>query len=98
MKAVPEAPFIRCDANGDAILNVADAVWMLSALFQGGGASKCREAFDCDHNGNIQIADAVYLLNHLFLGGTEPGAPYPTCGRVRGLSLEDCPLGSSNCR
>ena len=86
------------DSNGDNALDLSDAVYLLSHLFQGGLAAVlfCDPAGpkedDCaDENGDsngdnaLDLSDAIYLLGHLFQGGP---APVPKCqGEV--LSLCD---------
>lgn len=78
--APPDEPFIRGDCNGDAILNIADAIWILNQLFQGGPDGTCAEA--CDINGDdfLDSGDAIYAINYRLLGGPAPAAPFPTCG------------------
>jgi hypothetical protein len=75
--------FIRGDANGDAVLDVADVTCILGYLFLGSGAcedSQCTDRLDADDSGELLITDALFLLTHLFLGGREPPAPFATAG------------------
>jgi len=73
-------PFIRGDATFDSVVNISDAVYILSFLFLGGPAPPCEDAADTDDRGNIQIGDAIYILNFLFIGGARPPAPFPEPG------------------
>jgi hypothetical protein len=41
LKASSVAPFIRCDANDDGAVSIADAVWILNELFLGGARTRC---------------------------------------------------------
>lgn len=79
---LPETPprFIRGDTNGDATLDIADAVRQLIWLFLGGAALPCRAAGDVNGDADLDLSDPVYGLMHLFLGGPPPVAPFPECG------------------
>lgn len=80
--APPSAQFRRGDANGDAMFNIADCVYILSALFvPGSPAPACIDAADLNDDGAENIADAVYGLSALFVPGSAgPAAPHPGCG------------------
>lgn len=69
--------FIRADINDDALINLADAVSLLNALFLGGVVS-CDDATDTNDDELSNIADAVYLLSYLFTNG--PDIPVPSNG------------------
>ncbi len=73
--------FIRGDANTDGRVDLADAVYSLSALFRNGPEFPCRKAADSNDNGEVDLTDAIYLLNYFFSGGAEPVSPFPECGR-----------------
>jgi hypothetical protein len=75
------AQFIRGDANGDGMINIADPVRSLTFLFLDAGvAPGCLDASDFDDSGRIQIADAIASLQYIFLDGKPPAAPFPFCG------------------
>ncbi|MFN0059809.1 MAG: hypothetical protein ACKVX7_15225 [Planctomycetota bacterium] len=78
----PCAAFIRGDANGDGLVNVADAITTLSYLFVPGTPTPaCLDAVDVDDDGQLLIGDAVVLLSSLFVPGSPPPAPpYPNDG------------------
>jgi hypothetical protein len=67
--------FMRGDATGDGIINIADVVFLVNYLFSGGDPPCPEEAGDATCDGIINIADVVYLVNYLFGGG-----PPPSCG------------------
>ena len=69
--------FVRADINDDALINLADAVSLLNALFLGGIVS-CDDATDTNDDEQSNIADAVYLLSYLFTNG--PDIPAPSNG------------------
>ena len=77
------------DANSDAELNVADAIWVLDYLF-----GKPTEILPCDDtgsrvlldvngDGSLNISDPVYTLIYLFVGGTPP-AGGSECAEIAG--------------
>lgn len=72
--------FVRGDANVDALVNIADGVWILNELFRGGPATTCDDAADTNDDGERNAADAVYILNYIFLSGPTPPAPAGACG------------------
>ncbi len=74
--------YVRGDCNGDASVNVADPVFLLSALFPSGDPAPtpgCDDACDGNDDGTLNIGDAIAILNVLFSGTVMPN-PYPTCG------------------
>ena len=63
----------RCgDANGDKMVNVADAVFVINYVFKGGAAPVPKDAADANHDNLVNVADAVYLINYVFRGGPPP--------------------------
>ena len=94
------AEFIRGDANSDGIVDIGDAITILSYLFGGGSAPLCSKALDANDSGVIDIADAIYLLAYLFAGGPPPPPPFPdpgpdptpddlSCGTIASLVLNE---------
>ncbi len=61
----------RCDGNGNAKLDLSDAVWSLNYQFTGGPVGECPAALDCDANGGLNITDPIRLLGILFLGAPQ---------------------------
>ena len=84
--------FRRGDSNEDGIVNIADGIWVLNALFQGGPSTDCDAASDANGDGNIDSTDAVYIFNWRFSGGPPPPAPFPDCGTFPGQlpAPDDC--------
>jgi hypothetical protein len=76
----PEPQFQRGDANTDASMNIADAVFVLDHLFAQGVAPMCRDTADANDDGLLNIADPIKILDYLFAGGTQPPAPFGACG------------------
>ncbi len=60
------------DADGNGIITISDAVFLITYIF-GGGPAPCSIANgDADGNGIITISDAVYLITFIFGGGPAP--------------------------
>ncbi len=70
--------FLRGDCNHDVIVNIADGVFELNFLFQGGPSPFCDDACDSNDDSSIEVADAIYIFNYQFLDGPAPLAPFPT--------------------
>ncbi|HVR73835.1 MAG TPA: dockerin type I domain-containing protein, partial [Planctomycetota bacterium] len=67
--------------DGDGIVNITDAVGLLSYLFTGGTAPACEDAGDANDDGRLDISDPLSILGYLFLGSAEPPPPGPrVCG------------------
>lgn len=66
------AAYICGDANGDAMVNVGDAVYLIAYIFSGGQAPEpvCRG--DANSDDNTNVGDAVYLISYIFSGGPPP--------------------------
>lgn len=76
---VPQ-PFLRGDANQDALFNLADGITLLQIIFLG-GQSSCADANDYNDDGLIDIADAISALNGVFGNGPLPPVPgHIDCG------------------
>jgi hypothetical protein len=63
----------RGDANGDSLVNVMDALYILNYLFRNGPPPISFEAGDANCDGDHGALDVVFLLNYLFRGGPPPG-------------------------
>lgn len=78
--AVSDEAFIRGDGDGDAVLGLADVLFLVLYLFQSGPAPPCLEGGDIDDSGVIGLEDVVYLAFYLFVSGPPPAPPFPLCG------------------
>ena len=65
--------YIRGDANGDGVIDIADVVYLIDYLFIDGPAPDPLWVGDCNCDDVVNIADVVYLINYLFTGGPPPG-------------------------
>ncbi len=71
---------VRCDANLDGNLDLADSVRIVNELFREGSVSGCEKASDCNGDGQIDLSDVTYGVAYRFQGGPSPPAPFPECG------------------
>lgn len=63
------------DADGDGLVNISDAVYLIQYIFAGGPIPQpVLEAGDADCDGLVNISDAVYLIQYIFAGGPAPCA------------------------
>ena len=60
--------FLRGDWTGNGVIQMDDAISLLSWLFLGGVAPTCMDAADADNSGGVQLTDGISILNFLFLG------------------------------
>jgi hypothetical protein len=65
--------YIHADANNDRMVNVTDAVFLISYIFGGGQPPAHVCLGDADGNGMINISDAVTLIAYIFGGGSLSG-------------------------
>ena len=57
------------DANADGTVNIADASYIVNAIFFGGTQPDPEEIADANCDGAMNITDASYLINFIFFGG-----------------------------
>ncbi len=72
--------FRRGDANRDGEVDIADANFLLNALFVSGEQPTCPDAADSNDDGGIDISDPINILNSLFVGTGVIPAPFDTAG------------------
>jgi hypothetical protein len=72
---VRRSGFVRGDANGDGVIDLADVVHLINFLYRNGVPPSPIEAGDADCDGMVDVADVVYLVNYLYRGGDPPGCP-----------------------
>lgn len=65
-------PFVAGDADGNDIVTISDAVFLINYIFGGGSAPSPLLSGDVDCNIIVTISDAVYLINYIFSGGAAP--------------------------
>lgn len=67
--------YICGDANGDTIVNVADAVFLINYVFKSGPPPDPLEAGDANCDLSVNVADAVYIISYVFKNGPAPCCP-----------------------
>lgn len=83
--------FIRGDVNADSKHNLADAIVVLTYLFDDGATPSCLDAADVNDSGKVDLADAIALLDYLFLVDVKRlPMPFPSCGGDPTLDELDC--------
>ncbi|MCZ6792188.1 MAG: CotH kinase family protein, partial [Planctomycetota bacterium] len=98
---VPEARFVRADADADGDLNLTDAIFTLGFLFVGGADPSCLDSADSNDDGQLNITDPVHTLGFLFRGSPPPPPPHRTCGddptadELGCVEFPPCPVLSS---
>ncbi|MGQ9592091.1 MAG: FG-GAP-like repeat-containing protein [Planctomycetota bacterium] len=75
-----EVPFHRGDADGDGLLSVADAQFVISYVLYGTAAPACMAAADGNGDRRVDISDGIFVLNYLFRGKAPPPSPGPPPG------------------
>lgn len=70
----PVMAYIPGDANGDRLMNIGDAVYIVNRIFRDGPPFNPTEAADANCDGSANVGDAVYLINHIFRDGPAPCA------------------------
>jgi hypothetical protein len=71
--------FLGGNANNDAKVDIADAVYIINALLRQGPPMSCLAAGDINGDSFVDASDAVYLINYLFKSGPAPSASFPEC-------------------
>ncbi len=64
--------FLAGDANADAVVDIADVVYLINYLFMNGSPPAPLEAGDVNLDGEVDTGDVIYLINFLFLDGPSP--------------------------
>ncbi len=64
--------FARGDANGDGVVDLGDAIYILNYLYKGGPAPNPAWTGDANSDGVVDLGDAIYILNYLYKGGPPP--------------------------
>jgi hypothetical protein len=74
--------YLRADTNGDLFVNIADGIWILNYLWQGGPESPCMAAIDANGDGFRDTSDAMYIIMYRLLDGPAPVGNFPGCDTV----------------
>lgn len=63
------------DANNSGAVNIADAIFLINMVFDGGPQPSPVNLGDANCNGSTNIADAVYIISAVFAEGPPPPCP-----------------------
>ncbi len=97
ISAHAEWTFIRGDANGDGVINIADVIFDLNVLFSQ-ESGNCHDARDANDDGSNDIADTIFILDFLFsVTGNSPSAPWSDCGTDPTTDALDCTGPVTSC-
>lgn len=82
LSARPEGQggFRRGFINGDAVLDLSDAIGIFEYLFLGVSPPACLKAVDVNDDSLADLTDGVFLLEYQFLGRSAPPPPFAECG------------------
>ncbi len=70
------AGFVRGDCNGDAIITLADVIYLMQYLYGNGPVPvPVHDVGDANCNAKVDIIDVVYIVNHVLRGGPKPKCP-----------------------
>jgi hypothetical protein len=64
--------YVPGDVDGNHMVNISDAVFVISYIFGGGDAPDPYVAADADCNKVVNVSDAVYLIGYIFGGLPAP--------------------------
>jgi hypothetical protein len=67
--------FVCGDVNGDALVNIFDATFLITHLYRSGPAPDPPESADVNNDGAINIFDITYLISFLYRNGPDPTCP-----------------------
>ncbi len=63
------------DANGDEVIDVGDAVYLVNFVFRHGAPPDPYAAADANCDGYVNVGDIVSIVAYTFRGGPAPGCP-----------------------
>ena len=92
LEATPMTEILRGDCNDDTLVNLADAIFTLGALFGSGPFPGCADACDANDDGSLDISDPILLLDALFGGGLPIPPPTGSCGPDPTPDALPCPV------
>jgi bacillopeptidase F len=70
--AALQSTYLAGDANGDAVVELADIVYLINYLYRSGPCPDPLAAGDPNADCVVELADLVYLINYLYEGGPAP--------------------------
>lgn len=94
LEEVVDVAYLRGDANADGDIDIADGIWILNFLWQGGPASPCAAAQDANGDGMGDTSDAMYIIFYQLLDGPAPVGNFPNCDFA---DVADCAMSTPTC-
>jgi len=67
--------YVCGDADNNGLVNIADAVYLIDYIFNGGSEPIPFQAGDVNNDGLVNISDVVYIIDYIFGGGPAPCEP-----------------------
>ncbi len=72
--------FVRGDTDGDTLVDLDDAIRILSFMFTHEHQIQVRDTADVTDDGVVGLVDVAYVLSYVFLEGPAPPWPHPVVG------------------
>ncbi|MGE3163381.1 MAG: hypothetical protein AB7O52_00595 [Planctomycetota bacterium] len=94
VEEVVDVAYLRGDANSDGGIDIADGIWILNFLWQGGPASPCAASQDANGDGMGDTSDAMYIIFYQLLDGPAPVGNFPNCDFA---DVADCAMSTPSC-
>jgi hypothetical protein len=67
--------YLSGDANGDEVVNLGDAVYLIAYIFREGPAPDPLDTADANCDGMVNVGDVVTIISYIFRNGYAPGCP-----------------------
>lgn len=87
---VPSCYRICGDANGDYLVNIQDAVYLIDYVMIGGDPPVPLACGDANGDETVNVSDVVKIINYVFVGGDPPGDCSP--GSPNWIDGDCCPF------
>ena len=69
--------YVCGDADGNELVNISDAIYLIDYIFTGGPAPDPYESGDVNCDAAVNVTDATYIIAYIFGGGPVPCAECP---------------------
>jgi hypothetical protein len=69
--------YVCGDADGNELVNISDAIYLIDYIFVGGPAPDPYESGDVNCDATVNVTDATYIIAYIFGGGPAPCAECP---------------------
>lgn len=78
-------------------VNIADGVFLISALLDRRVMPVCQDAGDANDDGAVALDDAYHVFAYRLLDGPAPPGPFPECGFDATDDAIDCGAATPGC-